>query len=263
MIFYFTSTGNSLYAAKRLSEVTGDKLISIADSLKTSTLYFELKDGERVGFVFPTHSWGSPSIVDAFISKLKLSISPDLTWSGSTLDDIYTYGVITYGTSCGKSPDDLRHALEQKGMSLDYVAAVKMVDNYILGANIPSENKQTTILARADMDLDTICTKVIYRRSGTNYRHSSIPLISTYAKKIFKKYGARTEPFWVQNTCDGCGICKEVCPIDAIEIKSDRHPIWVKDNCTLCLRCLHRCPKYAIEYGKKTQNRKRYYNPLA
>ena len=33
MIFYFTGTGNSLWAAKALSEALGETLISIADEL--------------------------------------------------------------------------------------------------------------------------------------------------------------------------------------------------------------------------------------
>ncbi|MEL7656540.1 MAG: hypothetical protein AAGU75_11605 [Bacillota bacterium] len=37
MIFYFTGTGNSLYAAKSISEEQGDRLISIAKEMEQKT----------------------------------------------------------------------------------------------------------------------------------------------------------------------------------------------------------------------------------
>ena len=34
MVFYFTGTGNSLYIAKRIAEITGDTLVSMNDKIK-------------------------------------------------------------------------------------------------------------------------------------------------------------------------------------------------------------------------------------
>ncbi|NLK86291.1 MAG: 4Fe-4S binding protein [Clostridiaceae bacterium] len=60
----------------------------------------------------------------------------------------------------------------------------------------------------------------------------------------------------------GCGLCAEKCPDNAIEIKS-RRPVWVKGTCSMCLGCLHRCPQFSIQFGSKTQNHGQYQNPHA
>jgi len=43
--------------------------------------------------------------------------------------------------------------------------------------------------------------------------------------------------------CDQCGICAEVCPVEAIEEHSDGY-YWVnEDLCTGCLLCVEECPR--------------------
>ena len=51
MIFYFSGTGNSQWAAKMLAAETGDTLVSILDVLE-SECCFDLKSDEHVGFIF-------------------------------------------------------------------------------------------------------------------------------------------------------------------------------------------------------------------
>ena len=72
MIFYFSGTGNSQWAAKTLALQTQDELYSIAKIIKTDCT-FQLKKGEQVGFVFPVHGWRVPRIVRVFLQKLKLT----------------------------------------------------------------------------------------------------------------------------------------------------------------------------------------------
>ena len=54
MIFYFTGTGNSLYAAQKLAD-DGEKIVSIVDALRSKTFHYTLKDNEPLGFVFPVY----------------------------------------------------------------------------------------------------------------------------------------------------------------------------------------------------------------
>ena len=69
MIFYFTGTGNTRWAAQQLAEATNDELLFIPDELSKGDLHYTLKDGERLGFCFPTHGWQPPRIVREFIRK--------------------------------------------------------------------------------------------------------------------------------------------------------------------------------------------------
>lgn len=44
--------------------------------------------------------------------------------------------------------------------------------------------------------------------------------------------------------CNGCGACKEVCPVDAIKIKDGKAVI--SDDCVECGACVSQCPREAI-----------------
>ncbi len=62
---------------------------------------------------------------------------------------------------------------------------------------------------------------------------------------------------WEETTCDGCTICVEACPEDAItlerEVISDRLPGKVdieQDNCCTCTWCVQSCPEEAITVEK-------------
>lgn len=46
--------------------------------------------------------------------------------------------------------------------------------------------------------------------------------------------------------CIQCGICRQVCPGDAV-VEKDRYTIS-KDLCLICLKCAYQCPKQAIHY---------------
>ena len=94
MIFYFSGTGNTKWAASKLASATHEDLISIApymradDSSHTLAEPFILKENERLGFVFPVHGWRVPKLVREFIGKMKVQrAEPDAAGS-QTLSDI-------------------------------------------------------------------------------------------------------------------------------------------------------------------------------
>jgi len=51
--------------------------------------------------------------------------------------------------------------------------------------------------------------------------------------------------------CDLCGICKDVCPFGAIDIKKDK--VEIGDGCRLCSACIKKCPKGAIEKAEEEE----------
>ena len=69
MIFFFSGTGNTRWAAEMLAQATGEQLLFIPEEMKESCGY-TLAEGERIGFVFPTHGWQPPRIVRNFIKKM-------------------------------------------------------------------------------------------------------------------------------------------------------------------------------------------------
>ena len=74
IIYYFTGTGNSLAAAKKIAVGLGDcELVSIA-SLRDTKGDITPQAG-RFGIVYPVHYWGLPDFVAWFAGRLNLSHS--------------------------------------------------------------------------------------------------------------------------------------------------------------------------------------------
>ena len=71
MIFYFSATGNSRWAAIQLATKLQEHLVSITDALQGNCSY-TLQNEEPIGLVFPVHGWRPPHIIAEFISKLKI-----------------------------------------------------------------------------------------------------------------------------------------------------------------------------------------------
>jgi flavodoxin len=90
MIFYFSATGNSQYAAERIAAATGDQVISIGQALREEQFDFDITGDAHLGFVIPTFAWTLPGAVALFIKNLNLT-----GYSGQ-----YVYGVFT----CGQAP---------------------------------------------------------------------------------------------------------------------------------------------------------------
>lgn len=51
--------------------------------------------------------------------------------------------------------------------------------------------------------------------------------------------------FFASQKCNGCRICAEYCPVQAIRIIDER-PYWTF-KCESCMRCMNTCPQQAIE----------------
>ena len=60
MIFYFSGTGNSKYAAEFLADQLNERCYNICKQGIDPAVY---EGGKSIGFVFPVYAWGVPPIV--------------------------------------------------------------------------------------------------------------------------------------------------------------------------------------------------------
>ena len=68
MIFCFSGTGNSLWVAQNIAEQLREKVVMIGDALRAGECNYTLKEGERIGFVFPVLR--IIALILAFTSKM-------------------------------------------------------------------------------------------------------------------------------------------------------------------------------------------------
>lgn len=253
MIFYFSGTGNSLYAAKKIAQEQDLQLASIAEELlkENNDFIYECKEDEPVGFVYPIYAWGPPELVIDFISKMTLS-------GGKP----YLFALSTCGDEEGMSTElILKQALAEKELALDSAFTIRMPNNYIIGFDPDPKTLEEIKLSDAERALLRINSVISHRdRDVFDLLPGSSPkLKSKLIHPLFVRFASATKKFSATDACTACGLCEEICPVKAIKV--DGKPKWVKKKCTQCLACINRCPVAAIQHGPKTEARGRYVHP--
>ncbi len=250
VIYYFTGTGNSLAAAKKIAEALGDcGLVPIA-SLANDTCAV-VPDADRVGIVCPVYDAGVPRIVAEFAGRLDLSRSA------------YTFAVITFGGIGVSALHQLNGILKkQRGVFLDAAFAVKMPGNFPPVGRPPEAEKKEKILQEADLRLAEIADTI---DKGLAVPPGFSPVSGVFHwllySPFYKNVHAGDKAFTVSDACTSCGTCAKVCPTGNIRM-DDGKPVWLH-RCELCCACLHFCPAEAIDLNmmRGTKGRGRYRHP--
>jgi ferredoxin len=249
IIYYFTGTGNSLAAAKKIATVLEDcELVPIASLHKTSGDI--VPPADRVGIMCPLYFSGLPLMVAGFAGRLDLSHSE------------YTFSVITLGGTSGASAlrqlDSILRKRQNHGLDAGF--SVTMPGNYILMYSSPAGKKQEEILAKANEQIAGILGPVT--RCEIRALPSSLifRLLHTLIYPWFTSHVHTDDrKFSVNDKCTSCGTCAAICPAGNIGMVQGR-PVW-KHHCELCCGCIHTCPVQAIQAGPRTTDRQRYRNP--
>jgi len=249
IIYYFTGTGNSLAAAKKIAGPLGDCDIVPVASFADSTGPV-VPDAERVGLVCPVYFAGLPAMAATFAERL------DLAAAG------YVFSVVTHGGGGGAAAlRQLDGILRDKaGRGLDAGFAVSMPGNYIQMHDSPAGEKRDRLLEAADAELDRIVGRIgeEERVSLPNSPVARIVRALTYPWFRSHVHG-NDRKFTVSEACTSCGTCAAVCPAGNIDMVGGK-PVW-NHRCELCCGCIHLCPAEAIQAGSRTEGRQRYRNP--
>lgn len=257
LILYFTATGNSLAVAKAIAEKTGARLVDMGAAYRAGAFDVEVAQREEIGFVFPTHRWSTPPLVDTFVKRASF-ITPE----GEPYRPSYCFTVETHGHFPGTESSFFAKMLEKyQNIKVDSAFSVKSVGNCLYLFDTPSDDVVARKLADADRMAERIANRVLARRVG--FTVTPNPLGA--ALSLGTGHEGKTRSVKVYNVladkCVGCGTCASVCPTNTIAMV-DGLPVWQGDECTECLACLHRCPEGASQHGKVTEGRKRYLNPV-
>lgn len=275
MIFYFSGTGNSKWAAKTLALETGDTLVSIPEVLN-SDCTFTLEKDEHIGFIFPIHGWRVPSIVKDFLSKLSIKIKGE----DSSIHKHTSFCLVTAGDSIGKAIERFQKMLNSvavgNSMELKAVYSLIMPESYVglPGMDVDTKEKEIEKKEFASKQLKEF-SKMLKQLPYTDnqqvwgweqLKRGPIPsFFSGPVGAFFERILVTDKPFHViSRRCVKCGICANVCPVEDIKGGLGYEPEWQHNGkCLTCFSCYHHCPHHAIEFGKRTRKKGQYfYNKL-
>lgn len=250
MIFYFSGTGNSEWAAKVIAQYTDERLIKIKPVYNCQASY-TLQPKERLGFIFPVHSWGPPKIMLQFIKHMNLQ----------GYQNQYSYFIATCGDDAGCTEDILRKALHNRGIRIDAGFSLQMPNTYIAlpGFNVDSHDITQDKLRKAELLIQKIGASVANRDSLFKVHRGSMCHFKSYAiRPLFNRFLINDKFFRHTDSCIGCGLCARICPTGNIVLQN-KFPAW-KGQCTQCLACYHICPKQAIRI-LNGHNKGQYLHP--
>ncbi len=249
IIYYFTGTGNSLAAAKKIAGALGDcDIVPVASFADTTGPV--VPDAERIGLVCPVYFAGLPAMAASFAERLDLTAAD------------YVFSVVTHGGGGGAAAlrqlDGILRGRAGKGLDAGF--AVSMPGNYILMHDSPAGEKRDRLLDAADAELGAIAGRIGEGERGSLPNSPVTRIVRALTYPWFRSHvHGNGRKFTVSEACTSCGTCAAVCPAGNIEMV-DRRPVW-NHRCELCCGCIHLCPAEAIQAGKGTEGRQRYRNP--
>lgn len=235
MIYYFSGTGNSRWAAQQIAARLQDTAQDISKLRQLPDLTHE----SQIGLVFPIYAWDAPEPVLSFVKKLSKTKA-------------FTFAVCTCGEEAGYA---MKKLFDLYPFRSSY--CLVMPNNYIIGADVDDAQTIRKKIQDARQAIQTLTDEVskhqaVYRvQEGT---HAGLK--SGLVNFGFNHFARSTKAFYATDRCNSCGLCAQNCPASTITMTNSK-PVWGK-TCYQCLGCINACPQRAIEYGKSTQKRGRY-----
>ena len=233
-ILYFSSTGNSLFIAKKVKEKFGGEIKYIPTYKGDGSEY------EKIFLITPIYSYGMPTFVYELIPKLNKLVELII--------------IQNYGGMVGGADYLIYKYAKSNGLNVKAVFVMKMPENFTLTFTVPK-----FYLNKALKKSNERVEKILNQIEKNEYR---IPKKKrTREAKYFKNksnWHIIGKRFQCNENCVKCGKCVKICSVHNIALNNGK--IEFGDNCIACLGCYHRCPNKAITYLNK-KKKFRYVNP--
>jgi NAD-dependent dihydropyrimidine dehydrogenase PreA subunit len=232
-LFYFSGTGNTLLAIRKMQSVFSAAGYTVAAYPIETARPDSIDPSHILGLAFPVVGLSTFPFVWRFLEAL-----PEV--QGTEVFMLDTLAGVSGGVV-----GPLKHLLIKKGYTPIGACEVKMPPNifFIMGNDFNKE--------RVESGLRTAHEYAQRLIAGTA-RWSCIPLLSDtiggiarIALNLFRwKPHQHIMRFTVtKERCTRCGVCAQLCPVHNITLKD--LPLYGLD-CEYCMRCVSFCPTHAI-----------------
>lgn len=138
MILYFSGTGNSEYAAKRIGRELRDEVLNLFERIRNHD-YSEIHSDSPWVVVVPTYAWRIPRIVQEWLENATLTGNRDI------------YFVMTCGGSIGNAGRYLEKLCAARKLHYLGCVQIKMPENYI--AMFPHRHRRRHWISSSSLKL--------------------------------------------------------------------------------------------------------------
>jgi ferredoxin len=244
MIIYFTGTGNSFAAARRLADRTGDRAVPLR-AVRGEDLAAE----RRIGIVFPVYCFDAPPPVREFLARAKFG------------PDAYVYVVATCGASVGRAIQTAVRLISGNGDAVSGSRKLRYPDSASIAVGV-NANPKAARCTEAEAEVDAIAKDIDAGRNDLREVHGSVAaaLAETRAGEAIVSWVFRQEPD--PKVCNGCGLCAKICSCSNIEVADGHARILNRAHCAHCMACVQFCPRLAITIrGRRVRPELQYHHP--
>lgn len=236
-IFYFSSTGNSLYIAEQIKAELGGEIRFIPKFTGDVNSY------DKIIIVSPIHSFGLPTLVYDFITTME-STKP-------------LYIVLNCGGMKANASYFAYQLCKEKGLHIRSVQVVMMPEIYTLTFSQPKWAEKM-VLRKAPKRIQSVIAAIRDDKEMISPKPKKDKWTPKYLENR-KKWHLLATHFSTTTDCNDCKKCVRICP--TANIKHENGRIVFGENCVACLSCYHRCPEKAIVYLDR-RKKNRYINPF-
>ena len=244
-IFYFSGTGNTLWAVQHLCAYLKDhqiKAIAISlESLDEDRMLDHVRSCDVLGIAWPVYGADMPEIVKDFVRSIPTVKHKPLM----TLCTQYAFS--------GDGAYVMHSQLKKKGFEYRWCFQLNTPSNINLYPIYYKSSDdygyhESSRLQKARQHLQFLASKITndqpYVKGATIFHTLAAmllrPMFRIGHKHFIKKGWLQVAP----DACTGCGICATNCPTQNINML-DKRPEFGQ-NCLFCLRCYDYCPTTAI-----------------
>jgi ferredoxin len=246
VIYYYTGTGNSLWTARVFAEKLGDTELVPMHRMNHGS---HCSKADTVGLVFPVHIWGVPRLVRNFLQSMEKR------------HGIYYFAVAVNAGQVSRTLIQLKELMAGNSLTLSAGFDIQLPSNYIPWGGPGPVDMQRKLLNAATEKINIAASYISSRRSGLLEKGPlwQRVLFTGLYKMTYNLVKTLDKNFHIDGTCNSCGICERVCPVENITLEAGI-PVW-HGSCEQCLACIQWCPEECIQYGKKTKTYERYHHP--
>jgi ferredoxin len=248
-IYYFSGTGNAFSVAKWIEKVATEhhhevRLINIAQINRRKLP--SPPEGATIGFISPTHGFNFPPIMFHFIMRFPRS-NHNRVFIANTRGGLKVGKYFLPGLS-GMAQYFSAAILRLKGYQIIGMRPVDLPSNWISLHPGLKGHVVESIFARRQKETEQFALKMVMGKSDLKAMRDIIQDLAITPVGILYYFFGRyllAKSFMATDKCDGCNLCIDQCPVQAITLV-DHRPFWTY-KCESCMQCMNQCPKRAVE----------------